>query len=78
MSWKDRIAAIIWGNLAASPISDNAKEQVVAEAIEAFENPPSAPEAKKPDEPMTSRGEKFSDLRKAAKKWSGWEKGVWE
>jgi hypothetical protein len=78
MSWKDRIADLIRHNLKASPISDAAKEQVVAEVLDEFDNPP-APEEKKPDEeePLTMRGEKLSDLRAKARKSFGWENGRW-
>jgi hypothetical protein len=57
----------------ARPESFLPAEQLVAEAIADFENPP-APEEKKPetDEPLV-RGEKLSALRERAHKWGGWE-----
>jgi hypothetical protein len=74
MNWIEKVSAIIRKNLAWSPIPLAMKDQVVTEALEAFQNPP-APEEKKSEveEPMTMRGEKFSDLRARARKWSGWE-----
>jgi hypothetical protein len=79
MNWIEKVGAIIRKNLAWSPIPLAMKEQVVVEALEAFQNPP-APEEKKPEveEPLTMRGEKLSDLRTRAHKSFGWENGVWE
>jgi hypothetical protein len=73
LGWKNRVAAIIRKNLAWSPIPLAMKEQVITEALEAFENPPIV-EAKKPetDEPLV-RGEKLSVLREKAHTWGGWE-----
>jgi len=72
MSWKDRVAAIIRGNLAAAPISAKLKEEIVSEELDKFENPP-APEEKKPEDEPLVRGEKLSALRERAHKWGGWE-----
>ena len=72
MGWKEKVAAIIWGNLKAAPISAAMKGQIVAEAIEAFDAPP-APEEKKPDAPLTVRGESLDALRRRAREWGDWE-----
>jgi hypothetical protein len=72
MSWKERVARIIGHNVAAAPISDSAKAQIVAEAIAEFENP-SAPEEKPETEEPLVRGEKLSAVRERAHKWGGWE-----
>jgi hypothetical protein len=73
MSWKDTVARIIGHNLKWSPASDSVKAQIVAEAIDTFENPP--PEESKPqDAPsLTVRGESLESLRKRAHEWAGWE-----
>jgi hypothetical protein len=73
MNWIEKVGAIIRKNLAWSPIPLAMKEQVVAEVLEAFQNPPAPEEVKKTDEPLTMRGEKLSDLRTAARKFGGWE-----
>jgi hypothetical protein len=73
MNWAAMVADRIRQNLKWSPASEAIKEQIVAEAIAEFENPP-APEEKKPEtnEPLV-RGEKLSALRERAHKWGGWE-----
>jgi hypothetical protein len=73
MNWREKVARIIRKNLAWSPIPFAIKEQIVADAIAEFENPP-APEERKPaeDEPMV-RGENLSALRIRARRWGGWE-----
>jgi hypothetical protein len=73
MSWKVRVARIIGHNLAASPISDAMKSQIVAEAIDAFENPPAPEESKPQDAPLTVRGESLESLRRRAHEWAGFE-----
>jgi hypothetical protein len=74
MNWIEKCAAIIRKNLAWSPIPLAMKEQVVAEALEAFQNPPAPEEKKKPaeDDPLV-RGERLSALRERAHRWGGWE-----
>jgi hypothetical protein len=71
--WLDVVADEIRQNLKWSPSSDAIKEQIVAEAIAEFENPPTS-EEKKPEtgEPLV-RGEKLSALRERTHKWGGWE-----
>jgi hypothetical protein len=73
MNWVAMVADRIRQNLKSSPASEAIKEQIVAEAIADFENPP-MPEEKKSetDEPLV-RGEKLSALRERATKWAGWE-----
>lgn len=73
MSWKEKVARIIGHNLAASPISDAMKSQIVTEAIEAFDAPPAPEESKPEDAPQTVRGESLAALRKRAHDWGGWE-----
>jgi hypothetical protein len=73
MNWIDKVAAIIRHNLKCSPASEAVKTQIVAEAIEQFVNPPAPEETKKPDEPITSRGESLAALRLRARRWGEWE-----
>lgn len=93
MNWKQLLRDRILGNLASAPVSQKAKDEIVAEAIEATEayrhfgeteDEERKKKARKPivpgpldtapvADPITSRNEKMSDLRKAARRWGGWE-----
>ena len=74
MSWITMVADRIRQNLKWSPASDSVKAQIVAEAIDTFENPP-AEESKPQDAPpLTVRGEPLESLRKRARQWAGWER----
>jgi hypothetical protein len=72
MDWKNHVARIIGHNLQASPISEAAKAQVIAEAIDAFDAPPVLEESKPQDAPQV-RGESLEALRRRAHEWGGWE-----
>jgi len=96
MNWKQLIRDRILANLAARPISQKAKDEIVEAALEDTEagrpfgaadedeerkkkkkgKPPIilGPLDTEPiADPITSRGEKLSDLRKEAHRWGGWE-----
>ena len=66
MNWVAMVADRIRQNLKWSPASDSVKEQIVAEALDEFENPPA---------PEESALEK---LRAEAHEFGQWEKGRWE
>jgi hypothetical protein len=73
MNWIDTVANRIRQNLKWSPASEAVKEQIVAEAIAEFENPPALEEKKPEIDEALVRGEKLSALRERAHKWGGWE-----
>jgi hypothetical protein len=87
MRWIEQLAARIRAHLAASPISDAAKEEIVAEAIEDTEagRPFNAPAPRKSaldDDRAALLAKQAADaeaarakerLRLAARQWAGWE-----
>lgn len=85
INWRERnepwiapVAERILANLEGKPLSEEQKDEIVQQAIDDTEagRPFNfvAPEESKPKEdPLTSRGEKLSDLRKKARTWAGWE-----
>lgn len=72
MNWLERVRNLILDNLRWSPASDTVKQQIADDFIEAMNKPAeeSAPQ-KAEDHPITSRGEKLSDLR--ARAHAEWE-----
>jgi hypothetical protein len=77
LNWLELVRQRLWRNLSASPISEKQKADVVnddlAKMVADAESgrPFGAPEPE--DDPLTSRGEKLSDLRHRARKEGGWE-----
>ena len=71
MGWIEKVRDVIRHNLAASPISESAKEAICDDFIVEMETPPAPVDKPKPQpeeeaDPLTSRGERLSALRKKA------------